>query len=83
MDKICLVEQCKSGDRDAFGLLYQTYLPAMREVVAYYIHSSDIVWDILHDGFFNSLHINRRAEQWGKSGGMAHHHNEKSFATIH
>ena len=70
MDKICLVEQCKSGDRDAFGLLYQTYLPAMREVVAYYIHSSDIVWDILHDGFLiaftsiGALNNGARVEAW-------------------
>ncbi len=51
MDNLRIIEQCKSGDRNAFGLLYQAYLPTMQEVVAYYIHNSDIVWDILHDGF--------------------------------
>lgn len=51
MDNIRLVDMCKSGDRNAFGLLYETYLPSMRKVVAYYIHNSDTAWDILHDGF--------------------------------
>lgn len=70
MDIIGLVEQCKSGDKDAFGLLYQTYLPAMRKIVAYYIHNSDTVWDILHDGFLiafssiGSLNNNERVEAW-------------------
>lgn len=51
VDNIRLVEQCKSGNRDAFGLLYKTYLPAMQEVVAYYIHNSEAAWDVIHDGF--------------------------------
>ncbi len=70
MDNLRIVEQCKSGDRNAFGLLYQAYLPAMQEVVAYYIHNSDIVWDILHDGFLiaftsiGSLKNGARIEAW-------------------
>lgn len=51
MDKVQLVKQCQSGDKEAFGILYQTYLAPMREVVAYYIHNIDIEQDILHDGF--------------------------------
>jgi len=51
MDKVSLVKQCQSGDREAFGILYQTYLAPMREVVAYYIHNADIEQDVLHDGF--------------------------------
>ena len=70
IDNIRLVEQCKSGDRDAFGLLYQTYLPSMREVVGYYIHNHEIICDILHDGFLialrsiGSLKDNARVESW-------------------
>ncbi len=70
MDNLRIVEKCKSGDRNAFGLLYQAYLPAMHEVVAYYIHNYDIVWDILHDGFLiaftsiGSLKNGARIEAW-------------------
>lgn len=51
MDKRHLIQCCQSGDREAFGILYQTYLVPMREIVAYYVHDHDAVWDILHDGF--------------------------------
>lgn len=51
MEKVLLVKLCQSGDREALGILYQTYLAPMREVVAYYIHNVDIEQDILHDGF--------------------------------
>lgn len=51
MDKVELVKKCQSGDREALGILYQTYLAPMREVVAYYIHNADIEQDVLHDGF--------------------------------
>ncbi len=51
MDIIRLVKSCQSGERDALGLLYQTYLHQMHEVVAYYIHDTEAEWDILHDGF--------------------------------
>ena len=70
MDIVRLVEKCKSGDRDAFGLLYQTYLPPMREVVAYYIYNPEIIRDILHDGFLiafssiGSLKDNAKVEAW-------------------
>lgn len=70
MDKVSLVKQCQSGDREAFGILYQTYLAPMREVVAYYIHNIDIEQDILHDGFLiaftsiGSLKNRARIEAW-------------------
>lgn len=51
MDKRHLIRRCQSGDREAFGILYQTYLTPMSEIVAYYVHDHDAVWDILHDGF--------------------------------
>ncbi len=49
IDKI--VRKCQSGDRDALGILYQTYLDPMRKVVSYYIKNKEVVSDILHDGF--------------------------------
>ncbi len=39
MDKVSLVKQCQLEIERAFGILYQTYLAPMREVVAYYIHN--------------------------------------------
>lgn len=70
MDKIQLVKQCQSGDREAFGILYQTYFARMRAIVAYYIHDVDIVQDVLHDGFLiafssiGSLKNGARIEAW-------------------
>lgn len=70
MDKVQLVKQCQSGDREAFGILYQTYLAPMRDVVAYYIHNIDIEQDILHDGFLiaftsiGSLKNGAKIEAW-------------------
>ncbi len=70
MDKVHLVKQCQSGDREAFGILYQTYLAPMREVVAYYMHDADIEQDILHDGFLiaftsiGSLKNGSKIEAW-------------------
>lgn len=66
MDKIQLVKQCQSGDREAFGILYQTYLDPMRVIVAYYVNNPDTVWDILHDGFliaFASIASLKNAER--------------------
>lgn len=70
MDKIQLVKQCQSGDREAFGILYQTYFARMRTIVAYYIRDVDIVQDVLHDGFLivfssiGSLKNGERIEAW-------------------
>lgn len=70
MDKVSLVKQCQSGDREAFGILYQTYFAPMREVVAYYIHNDDIEQDVLHDGFLiaytsiGSLKNGAKIEAW-------------------
>ena len=70
MDKIQLVEQCQSGDREAFGILYQTYVEPMRDVVSYYIHNVDIEQDVVHDGFLiaftsiGSLKNGAKIEAW-------------------
>ncbi len=70
MDKVHLVKQCQSGDREAFGILYQTYLAPMHEIVSYYIHNADIAQDVLHDGFLiaftsiSSLKNEAKIETW-------------------
>lgn len=70
MDKRHLIKLCQAGDREAFGILYQTYLAPMRETVAYYVNNKDAVWDILHDGFLiafasiGSLKNAERVEAW-------------------
>lgn len=66
MDKRHLIQRCQSGDREAFGVLYQTYLAPMYEIVTYYVHDHDAVWDILHDGFliaYASIGSLRKAEK--------------------
>ena len=70
MDKKHLIQRCQSGDREAFGILYQTYLVRMYRIVAYYVHNQDAVWDILHDGFLiafasiSSLKDAEKVEPW-------------------
>lgn len=66
MDNKDLVRLCQSGDREALGILYETYLPPMQKVVAYYIHDKNIAWDILHDGFiiaFSSIGTLKQASR--------------------
>lgn len=70
MDKVRLVKQCQSGDRSAWELLYRHYLPSMRKVVAYHVHDSEAVNDILHDGFLiafvsiGKLNNDTKIEAW-------------------
>ncbi len=70
MDKKRLVKLCQKGDKEAFGILYQTYLPLMQKIVAYYVHNEEVEWDILHDGFLiafesiNSLKNASKLESW-------------------
>lgn len=65
-----LVEQCQSGDREAFGILYQTYIIPMQDIVSYYVRDSEAVRDILHDGFLiafvsiSSLKNTSKIEAW-------------------
>lgn len=51
MDIAQLVKRIQSGDREAFGLLYNLYAPSMLKVIEAYVHNHDIAQDILHDGF--------------------------------
>lgn len=70
MDKVQLVKRCQSGDREALGILYQTYLLSMMDVVRNYIHNADVEQDILHDGFLiafasiGSLKNGTKLEAW-------------------
>lgn len=51
MDIVQLVKRSQSGDREAFGLLYNLYAPSMMKVIEACVHNHDIAQDILHDGF--------------------------------
>lgn len=51
MDITQLVKRSQSGDREAFGLLYNLYAPSMMKVIEACVHNHDIAQDILHDGF--------------------------------
>ncbi len=52
------------------GILYQTYLSSMMNVVRYYIHNVNVVQDIQHDGFLiafasiSSLKNGTKLEAW-------------------
>ena len=81
MDKVSLVKQCQSGDREAFGILYQTYFAPMREVVAYYIHNDDIEQDVLHDGFLIA-YTSIGSLKMAQNRGLAHLYNEKLVTSI-
>ena len=51
MDITQLVKRSQSGDREAFGLLYNLCAPSMMKVIEACVHNHDIAQDILHDGF--------------------------------
>lgn len=70
MDTEAILEDCKKGDSDAFGVLYRTYSLPMLGVIGYYIHDRDVAKDILHDGFIvaftsiSSLKDGAKVESW-------------------
>lgn len=51
IDNQTLVEECKSGDRDAMSILYTRFAPRMLHVISRYVGDKDCAQDILHDGF--------------------------------
>lgn len=55
MDIAQLVKRSQSGDREAFGLLYNLYAPSMMKVIEACVHNHDIAKDILHDGFIIAI----------------------------
>lgn len=65
-----IVRDCQLGNRDAFGVLYQTFSLPMRGVIDYYVHNNDTAQDILHDGFIiaftsiESLKDASKVESW-------------------
>lgn len=65
-----LVRRCQARDRDALGILYQTYRQPMMNIIGRYVSGRDDVHDILHDGFvvifgsLPSLKDPEKLEQW-------------------
>ncbi len=51
IDNQTLVQECRSGDRDAMSILYTRFAPRMLHVISRYVSDKDSAQDILHDGF--------------------------------
>lgn len=51
IDNQTLVDECRSGDRDALSILYTRFAPRMLHVISRYVGDRDTAHDILHDGF--------------------------------
>lgn len=70
MDLERIVEACKSGNRNAFGLVYKRYYKKLLAISLYYVSDENIAKDILHDGFIiimssiQSLHSADKLESW-------------------
>ncbi|MDE6561796.1 MAG: sigma-70 family RNA polymerase sigma factor [Muribaculaceae bacterium] len=70
IDNQTLVEECRSGDRDAMSILYTRFAPRMLHVISRYVNDRDSAHDILHDGFIaaftriNTLHDPEHIEFW-------------------
>ena len=61
-----LLERCKKGDKEAFGLLYTKYSRRMMSIICHYIPDLNTAQDILHDGFliiFSRINQLREAEK--------------------
>lgn len=65
-----IVEQCKRGDREAFGLLYTTMYDRLRNQCRHYVTNESMLDDLMHDAFLlifskiGSLKDTSRAEAW-------------------
>lgn len=70
IDNQTLVQECRSGDRDAMSLLYTRFAPRMLRVIYRYVSDKDSAQDILHDGFvaaftrLDSLRDPERLDFW-------------------
>ena len=70
MEIVRLIEQCRQGDAEALGELYEAYAHRMRGVCRRYINDKQTVEDVVHDAFviifssFDRLRDPRRAESW-------------------
>ncbi|MDE5585045.1 MAG: sigma-70 family RNA polymerase sigma factor [Muribaculaceae bacterium] len=51
IDNQTLVEECRSGDKDAMSILYTRFAPRMLHVITRYVSDRSSAHDILHDGF--------------------------------
>ena len=65
-----LIEQCRQGNKEALGILYDTYAQRMRCICKRYVCDSQAVDDVLHDAFiviftsFDRLRSEEKAEAW-------------------
>lgn len=70
IDDAALVEECKSGDRDAMSALYERYSSRMLHIIRRYVNDDAACHDILHDGFIvaftrlDNLRSPERFEYW-------------------
>ncbi|MDE6740713.1 MAG: sigma-70 family RNA polymerase sigma factor [Muribaculaceae bacterium] len=70
IDNATLVQECRSGDRDAMSILYTRFAPRMLRVISRYVIDKDSAQDILHDGFIaaftrlDTLHDPDRLDFW-------------------
>ncbi|MDE7408151.1 MAG: sigma-70 family RNA polymerase sigma factor, partial [Muribaculaceae bacterium] len=51
MDNRIIIQQCQSGDREAFGSLYRRFGGKMMRIITRYVSDRQSAEDILHDGF--------------------------------
>lgn len=61
-----LLERCKKGGKEAFGLLYTKYSRRMMSIICHYNPDLNTAQDILHDGFliiFSRINQLREAEK--------------------
>ena len=70
IDNQTLVDECRSGDRDAMSILYTRFAPRMLHLISRYVSDRDSTQDILHDGFIaafthlDTLRDPERIELW-------------------
>lgn len=70
IDNQTLVDECRSGDRDAMSILYTRFAPRMLHLISRYVSDRDTAHDILHDGFvaaftrLDTLRDSERLDFW-------------------
>lgn len=70
MDMSNIIEACKSGDKQAIGLLYTTYYQKLLGICKLYVKDKDLAEDLFHDAFIiiisslPKLKDNAKFEAW-------------------
>lgn len=70
METARLIQQCRQGDAEALGLLYEAYSGKMRNVCRHYISDRQATEDVVHDAFviiftsLDRLKDARKLEAW-------------------